>query len=295
MSSSNCSTACRLSEVLEELYRKYNRFELIKPDPLQFVYNYSQPRDMELTGFLASALAYGRVQQIEKSVTNLLSRMGQSPYEFVINLDKSAEKKLTGFKHRFNTADDIVALLKLLRDVLRRHGSIENFFAAGLEPEDTNIVNALSRFCGGLLSKYERDNDTPAPKGLRYLLSDPANGSACKRLNLFLRWMVRDDDVDSGIWKSVDKSKLIVPVDTHIARLCKILALYSRKTVSLAAAIEITESFAKIEPADPVKYDFALSRIGIVEDCNGRYRLRCEDCGLLVFCKMREDFAVERL
>jgi uncharacterized protein (TIGR02757 family) len=118
-----------------------------------------------------------------------------------------------------------------------------------------------------------------------YLLCDPANGSACKRLNLFLRWMVRDDDVDAGIWKKVDKAKLVVPVDVHMARLCRFLKLYKRKTVSLSAALEITQAFAEIEPFDPVKYDFALSRIGIVEDCNGAYRPQCEDCELLEFCR----------
>ncbi len=102
--------------------------------------------------------------------------------------------------------------------------------------------------------------------------------------------MVRDDDVDAGVWTSVDKTKLIVPVDTHIARLCRILGLYDRKTVSMATAVEITQGFARLEPADPVKYDFALSRIGIVEDCNGRYRPKCEECELLEFCKRRDSF-----
>jgi uncharacterized protein (TIGR02757 family) len=123
--------------------------------------------------------------------------------------------------------------------------------------------------------------------GLKYLLVSPDGGSACKRLNLFLRWMVRDDDVDTGLWKSIDKTKLIVPVDIHMSRLCKILGLYDRRTVSLPAAIEITESFAEIEPADPVKYDFALSRIGIIENCNGRRRKGCEFCELFGFCSRR--------
>ncbi len=283
-------TTCQLHEVLEGLYRRYNRFELIKPDPLQFVYRYSESGDMEVAGFFAAALAYGRVRQIERSVGNLLSRMGSSPFEFVLNFNKTARKKLAGFKHRFNTADDICELLNILRDVLRKHGSIEACFASHLEPGDTNIINALSRFIAELLFRYERNSGAAASKGLRYLLSDPVNGSPCKRLNLFLRWMVRDDDVDTGLWASVDKTKLIVPVDTHIARLCRILGLYDRKTVSLATAVEITQGFARLEPADPVKYDFALSRIGIVEDCNGRYRPKCEDCELLEFCKRHDSF-----
>jgi uncharacterized protein (TIGR02757 family) len=290
MPSLNYDTTSDLLEVLEELYRRYNRFKCIKPDPLQFVYNYTEPRDMEIAGFLAAALAYGRVRQIEQSVGSLLKRMGRSPFEFVVNFDDSAGKKLTGFKHRFNTTDDICGLLRLLRGVLRQYGGIEPCFAAGLEPGDANILNALSCFAGGLLRQYEQSTDTVAPKALRYLLSDPANGSPCKRLNLFLRWMVRDDEVDPGLWKSVNKAKLIVPVDTHMARLCRILGFYDRNTVSLATALEITQGFARLRPDDPVKYDFALSRIGIVEDCNGRYRPQCEDCELLEFCKRRDSF-----
>jgi uncharacterized protein (TIGR02757 family) len=283
-------TTCQLHEVLEGLYRRYNRFELIEPDPLQFVYRYSEPRDMEVAGFLAAALAYGRVRQIERSVDSLLSRMGSSPFEFVLNFNDSVQKKLVGFKHRFNTADNVCELLSILRDVLHQYGSIEACFASHLEPDDENIINALSRFITGLLDKHKQDTGADSSKGLVYLLSDPANGSPCKRLNLFLRWMVRDDDVDAGLWTSVDKSKLVVPVDTHMARLCRILCLYNRKTVSLATAVEITQGFARLEPDDPVKYDFALSRIGIVEDCNGRYRPKCEDCELLEFCKRRDNF-----
>jgi uncharacterized protein (TIGR02757 family) len=290
MSGLNYQTTCRLHEVLEGLYHKYNHFELIEPDPLQFVYRYHGPHDMEVAGFLAAALAYGRVRQIERSIDNLLSRMGRSPFEFVLNFNNPARKKLTGFKHRFNTADDVCKLLSILRDVLHRHGSIEACFASHLEPDDDNIINALSRFITGLLDGYKCKTGVAVSKGLGYLLSDPANGSPCKRLNLFLRWMVRDDDVDTGIWKSVDKAKLVVPVDTHMARLCRILGFYDRRAVSLTTAVEITQRFARLEPADPVKYDFALSRIGIVEDCSGRYRPRCEDCELIEFCRRRAVF-----
>jgi uncharacterized protein (TIGR02757 family) len=159
-----------------------------------------------------------------------------------------------------------------------------------MKPDEPNTINALSRFIDKLMTLHSKSTNGAASKGLKYLLSDPANGSPCKRLNLFLRWMARNDDVDAGIWKSVDKAKLIIPVDTHMARLCKILGLYQRKTVTLAAAVEITDSFAAIAPDDPVKYDFALSRIGIVEDCNGRYRPQCETCELLGFCKRRQFF-----
>ena len=149
---------------------------------------------------------------------------------------------------------------------------------------DENTISALSKFCDGLLETYAKAHGGQATRGLEYLLAGPANGSACKRLNLFLRWMVRSDDVDTGLWRRIDKAKLIVPVDVHMGRLCKILGLHSLKTVSLAMAVKITEGFREIEPADPVKYDFALSRIGIVENCTGQRHSRCKLCELFRFC-----------
>jgi uncharacterized protein (TIGR02757 family) len=263
---------------------------LIKPDPLQFVYRYSRPRDMEIAGFLASALAYGRVQQIEKSVESLLLKMGDSPYEFVVNFDKAERKKLSGFWHRFTSGDDISDLLELFRQVLLEYGSIEKFFVQGYSRNDKNIVNALTAFCDGFYKIYAERNNRQVSRGLKFLLAGPDGGSASKRLNLFLRWMVRKDDVDAGLWRSVDKAKLIVPIDVHMGRLCKIIGLYDGRSVSLSSALKITAGFAMIEPGDPAKYDFALSRIGIVEDCNGRYRQGCEMCELFDYCLKREQW-----
>ena len=277
----------QIRNVLEKLYKRYNRRELVSPDPLQFLYHYSDPADIEITAFLASALAYGRVQQIEKSLTNLFERMDDSPYEFVINFDKNKRRSLKDFRHRFTTGDDISDLLTLFRTIIGKYGSIEQHFALGCNPGDSNIIPALTKFCNSLLDIHAAGHKGQATRGLKYLLVRPAGGSACKRLNLFLRWMVRNDDVDTGLWKSIDRAKLIVPVDVHMSRLCKILGLYNRKTTSLSAAIEITESFAEIEPADPIKYDFALSRIGILENCNGQLRKGCEFCELFGFCSRR--------
>lgn len=139
-------------------------------------------------------------------------------------------------------------------------------------------------FCGRLGGIYESENGGQISRGLMYLLADPVRGSACKRLNLFLRWMVRDDDVDAGLWKSVDASKLVVPVDVHMCRLCRILGFHNSKTASLGAALKITKCFAEIEPGDPVKYDFSLSRIGILENCTGQLGDRCSECELYGYC-----------
>jgi uncharacterized protein (TIGR02757 family) len=276
-----------IKTVLEKLYRRYNHYELIKPDPLQFVYHYSRRADMEIAGLLAAELAYGRVQQIQKSLTDLLERMGASPFEFVLNFDKQKRRKLKNFKHRFTAGDDISDLLELLKKVLNKYGSIEEFFVQGYNPEDKNIISALSKFCDSLLEMYAKTHTSHASTQLRYLLTRPSAGSACKRLNLFLRWMVRDDDVDAGLWKRIDKAKLIVPIDVHMGRLCRILGFHNRKVVSLSTAVKITDCFAQIEPADPVKYDFSLSRIGILDNCTGRLRRGCKCCELFKFCSRR--------
>ena len=277
----------QIRDVLERLYEKYNHHSLIKPDPLQFVYQYSNRSDMEIAGLLSAVLAYGRVEQIEKSLTKLFNLIGKSPYAFVKNFVQVRRGQLQNFKHRFTTGDDISDLLMLLKTILNRNDNIENYFLLGYSKTDKNIVPALSKFCDSLLNMYAAEYGERVSRGLKYLLASPSRGSACKRLNLFLRWMVRDDDVDTGLWKSIDKAKLIVPVDVHMARLCKILGFYDRKGISLSTALEITDSFKQIEPADPVKYDFALSRIGIVEDCIGSFRPECESCQLLEFCYNR--------
>lgn len=277
----------QIRNVLEKLYSKYNHRGLIKPDPLQFVYRYSNRQDREIVAFLAAALAYGRVQQIQKSLTDLLGRMGASPFEFVLNFDKQKRHKLKNFKHRFTAGEDISGLLGLLRRVLRENGDIESCFLLGYSKGDENIISALSKFCDRLLGAYAEAHGRQATRGLKYLLAGPANGSACKRLNLFLRWMVRNDEVDVGLWKSIDKAKLIVPVDVHMGRLCRILGFHDRKIISLATVVEITKGFAEIEPTDPVKYDFALSRIGVLDGCTAQLRSGCERCELFKFCSRR--------
>ena len=277
----------RLKVILDRLYVRYNRHELIPPDPLQFMYRYERAEDMEIVGLLSAVLAYGRVAQIGKSVTKLLDMMGDSPYEYVMGFGKKGQKELSGFKHRFTTGEDIADLLGLLKKVIKKYGSIEGFFLAGYSSSDENILAGLTRFCDGLAEMYAAGHGGQESSGLKYLLASPTRGSACKRMNLFLRWMVRDDDVDSGLWKGIDKAKLIVPMDVHMSRLCKILGLYEQKTVSLRAAVDVTRGFAAIEPSDPVKYDFCLSRIGIVENCDGKLSDRCKVCELFGYCKKR--------
>jgi len=278
------------TEMLERVYDRYNHRRFIGADPLQFAYRYSAPEDVEMAAFLAAALAYGRVQQIERSVENLLARMGPRPYKFVVGFNRSRRAKLAGFRHRFTSGETLAALFEVLRSVLREEGSLEACFARGYDPGDADVVPALTRFCDRISDRHARRRGGTLDRNFMYLLASPSRGSASKRLHLFLRWMVRDDEVDLGLWTSIDKARLIVPMDVHMGRLCHILGLYEGRTVSLKTAVQVTRGFAKIQPTDPVKYDFALSRIGIMENCNGRCGPACEACELLETCLERENW-----
>jgi uncharacterized protein (TIGR02757 family) len=282
------SGASATKMLLERLYAKYNHRAFVPPDPLQFVYRDTDRRDMEIAAFLASALAYGRVRQIERSLTQLFDRMDNAPYEFVSRFGAPGRAKLRTFKHRFTTGDDLADLLTLFRRVFDDHGSLEAFFLRGYRNEHASVLPALSALCESLCRTYtDIRGCTRTSTGLNYLLANPSRGSASKRLNLFLRWMVRCDEVDVGLWKSVDKAKLIVPLDVHMGRLCRILGLHHDKTISLSTAVRVTAAFAHIEPGDPVKYDFALSRLGILEDCTGALCPSCASCELHCLCVRR--------
>lgn len=272
--------AVQVKAICEDLYAQYNHREFIPPDPLQWVYRYKTKADREIVAFFASALAYGRVEQINKSLEKLFTRMGKSPADYTASFTDRRRKDFAGFKHRFNTGDDIADLLLILRKVLLQDGSIEKFFLKGCKETDKDIIAALSIFCSTLLKNQ-------SSRGLGYLLVNPASGSVCKRLNMFLRWMVRKDDVDPGLWKAIDKKKLIMPIDIHIGRLSRILGFHNRKNLNIQAAKEITAGFAELNPDDPVKYDFALSRVGIVEGCTGKPNKFCKACSLLIFCTSR--------
>ena len=242
--------------VLDDLYARYNQRRFVHPDPLEFLYHYEDIRDREIVGLVASSLAYGRVQQILKSVFLVLQRMQPSPYIF---LNQASRETLlpdfAGFKHRFTTEEDIVSMLLGVKGVIERYGSLHACFAAGINGRDSTILPAISAFAKELTADHNGKSNS--------LLPSPTKGSACKRLNLFLRWMVREDEVDPGGWDMVPASKLIVPLDTHMHRICLALKLTKRKQADIRTASEITAAFRTISPDDPVRYDFALTRLGI--------------------------------
>ncbi len=244
---------CEIRNALECVYDKYNRREFLEPDPVQFIFKYDDVLDREIVALLASSLAYGRVAQIILSVQKLLSRMGASPRDFVENNSaESFTKKMSGFKHRFTDGIQIAALLFNVRKNILKYGSLEGLFKELLT--GGSYVEALEAFAGMLNGNSERAN---------YLLPRPSSGSACKRLNLFMKWLVRKDDVDPGGWHGVPKSSLIIPLDTHMWQISTYLGFTNRKNADFKSALEVTRSFAEINPEDPCKYDFALTRLGI--------------------------------
>jgi len=241
---------------LEALYSAYNRRCYVHPDPLEFLYDFPDPLDVEIVGVIASSLAYGNVKQILRSVSLVLSKMKPCPSAFLLNLPFNRIAGIfSDFKHRFTTGEDLARLLWGLRRVIERHGSLQECFKSRLHRDDRTVIPALSAFVAELF-----------PDGSDFLVPAPGKGSACKRLNLFLRWMVRRDDVDPGGWDGVSPSKLLVPLDTHMHHFAMRLGLTERRQADLQTALEITEAFRELSPHDPVRYDFALTRFGIRKD-----------------------------
>jgi uncharacterized protein (TIGR02757 family) len=256
---------------LEGLYRKYNDRRYISPDPLEFVHRYESPEDREVVALIASSLAFGTVKQICGSVARVLEPLGSNPALWLLDASREdVEGALRSFRHRWIAGADMVSMLRGIRGALKEHGSLRELFYAKLDPGDSDVAPALSRFSRYVFSKGG---------GFRAcLLPSPESGSACKRLNLFLRWMVRSDAVDPGGWSEVPPAMLIVPLDTHMYRISKRLGFTGRRTADLKTAREITEGFREISPDDPVRYDFALTRVGILRDGEEERnlaRLRC--------------------
>jgi uncharacterized protein (TIGR02757 family) len=253
-----------LREKLEYHYKAFN-FEQIEPDPLQFPHLYKDEKDIELMAFISSVFAYGTVSQIVNTLNKIVGIMNIQPYKFIINVEKKNLKvKLEGLKHRFYNENDIGIFFLALRKVYDRHSSLKNLFLKNYNENEPNLKSGISAFSKEMLrTALSVNNLKELSNGLKFMFPLPEKGSACKRMNLFLRWMVRKDELDFGLWNDVPAGKLIIPVDTHIAKISRQLKLTSRKVVSWKMAEEITEKLKKYDPADPVKYDFALCHIGM--------------------------------
>ena len=259
-----------LAAGLAALYRRYNRRSFVHPDPLELVHEHEDSRDQEVVGLVSACLAYGRVAQILASVRRALAALSGPDHDaadaspraaLLAASDATIRRRLAGFRHRFTTDAELSSLFIGVRHAIRDHGSLEALFRAGVAPDDRTILSALTRFVSRLRD-YAGGRNASAS-----LLSSPEDGSACKRLNLYLRWMVRRDAVDPGPWTTISRSLLVVPLDTHLFRLSRALGLTRRNQPNLATALEITAGFARISPRDPVRYDFALTRLGINPAC----------------------------
>jgi uncharacterized protein (TIGR02757 family) len=243
-------------EQLEYLYERCNRREFVRPDPIEFLYRYEDPADREIVGLVASSLAYGRVLQINRSVEVVLEKMTPSPSRFIREASpESLLRTYSDFRHRFTTGDEMAAMLLGVRNVVLKYGSLQSCFTSALIRGAKTVTPALGLFVEKLSAGF--------PCSRNSLLPAPARGSACKRLNLFLRWMVRSDGIDPGGWHDVPVSTLVIPLDTHMHRVCRGLGLTRRRQADMRTALEITDSFREMVPDDPVRYDFILTRPGI--------------------------------
>ena len=278
-----------LRETLEALHRQYGRSGVVE-DPIDCVRAYSSSADREIAAFVAAGLAFGRVASIKASVRAVLAPMGPSPAAYVRRFEPARElPRLAPFVHRWTRGRDVAALFVILRHMLDSAGSLEAFFLQGDVPAAPDIRPGLESFCAraravDLRPVYGRPAARPGAHGFFPL---PSAGSACKRLNLFLRWMVRRDAVDLGVWTRVSPARLTIPLDVHVIRVGRCLGLTPYASPGWRMAASITASLRQIDPSDPVKYDFALCHLGMEGLCGFRTPAGDSRCPLRGVCRPR--------
>lgn len=281
-----------LKEKLDKLYEDYHS-SFLYSDPLKYLHLYKKPEDQEIVGMVASSLAYGRVERIFKSVESVLGIMGESPSDYVRKFDPVRDSAaFNDFVHRFNKGEDIACLIWFMKQVLDEYGSIGALFKTLFKEGDKDIGKALTAFVAKILSlgssPFYGGAHLPSKAGVRYFFPSPEKGSACKRLCLYLRWMARKNDgLDFGIWDFIPPGKLVVPLDTHIARLSKLLGLAELKNPGWNMALEVTGSLKELDADDPLKYDFALCRLGILDLCpQKKDAVKCAHCDISEICML---------
>ncbi len=271
---------------LDALYASFNRAGEV-PDPVEFVRRYHRPADREVVAFLAAGLAFGRVASVNQSVERVLERLGPHPAAAVADFSLARDaRRFDGFVHRWTRGADVARLLHVLRHMLREAGSIEGFFVEGWDRGARDVRDALESFGARARAVAAATGaGATATRGVAYFFPQPGGGSACKRLNLFLRWMVRRDNLDPGGWDRVRPSQLIVPLDTHVIRVGRCLRLTRAATPGWRMAAGITAALRVIDPDDPVKYDFALCHIGMQQACGFSDARGDRDCPLRGACR----------
>jgi uncharacterized protein (TIGR02757 family) len=261
-------------------------------DPIRSPASFDRPEDREVAAWVGSAFAYGRVETILGSVDRILKPLGPRPataLDSVRDFRRFAREELAGFRHRFHSASDASALLHAIAMARAEAGSVRAFFEREYRPEDRDVGPLLSRVVKRLLAFDYRPaigrRTLPRDSPVRFFFPDPASGSACKRWNLYLRWMVRKDALDFGLWPGIPASRLVIPTDTHVHRVARRLGLTRRRAADWKTAREITDRLARFDPQDPVRYDYALCRIGEEGICRPELALsRCGECPLGPAC-----------
>jgi uncharacterized protein (TIGR02757 family) len=269
-----------LKRILDRFYREYPFQERILYDPINFPHRYTHPRDIEISGFIASCLAYGRVELFMPVIGAILSRMGANPHAFVMDFNVKKHRRKFSFKYRFNESEDILCLVLILHELLKRYSSLENAFMKYYSPRAPHTGSGIDGLVREILSVDTSRvyGSNLRPRGLAQLFPSPSKGSACKRMNLFLRWMVRDRDIDFGLWKGIPMNKLVIPLDIHITRISQCLGFTRRASADWKTALEITEALREFDAEDPLKYDFALCHHGISGMCSTGENAVCRQC-----------------
>jgi uncharacterized protein (TIGR02757 family) len=240
-----------LKKYLDGLVIAYETEDFIPNDPIQFPHRFNQKQDIEISGLIASSLAFGKREKIIEAVEKVHTIIQNEPYNFCQNYTEKERKLFDEFKYRYVTGENIADLFEGIARVIKNYSSLEDLFLKYDSDEYETVKEGLIGFVDEILTC---DN---------YLLPCPSKKSACKRLNLYLKWMARKSPVDIGIWAKVDKSKLIIPLDVHVARVSRKLGLLNRKANDWQSAYEITQKLKELDPKDPTKYDFALFGAGI--------------------------------
>jgi uncharacterized protein (TIGR02757 family) len=278
-----------LKPALDQLYAGFNHPDSAT-DPIHIVRRFARNDDREVVAFIAAALAFGRVSSVIQSIERVLAVVGPAPAAYIRRFDARRHgPAFAGIVHRWTREADIVAMLWLLRQMIDRAGSVEGFFLEGYDEDADDIADALDSFSTramalDLKAAYGR---VPKRPGVCYFFPRPSAGSACKRLNLFLRWMVRRDALDLGVWTRVSPAKLIVPLDTHVIRVGQCLRLTRYVSPGWAMAQDITASLRKLDPGDPVKYDFSICHLGMMNACGFARSQGDSQCPLRGVCRPR--------
>jgi uncharacterized protein (TIGR02757 family) len=280
----------RLKELLDRFYYGHEFTSMISRDPIEFPHRYRRPEDIEVIGFISSCFSYGKVELFKPVVEKILSLMGNNPSGFIADFDVKRHQQQFTFTYRFSDREDILCLFHILHELLKRHRSIESAFMEHLLFGGGEIGKGIEGFADEILMIDTSPvyGKMKYPHGLTHFFPSPRKGSACKRMNLFLRWMVRDKDIDFGIWRGIPKDRLVIPLDTHIGRISRCLRLTERQSSDWKTAVEITEVLKSFDPEDPLKYDFVLCHHGIAGVCRQGNGKGCAECVLRVFGTCRQ-------